>query len=243
MRRFRTFRDRDQAGFLNLFYSIGAKRLSVWDQHVDNGYIKRITDQDIRSCVVEIVSMNVNCTFITCPKNAKDQLAIKFPFRVSMLKYLKKYFTFENQVLDDMNTRRRFRPSNYQSKMRVKPFVCMLPMCLDPAWDPTQFKLSDFTGRAYGINYIETIRVSIFANCWIRRIYSSNCWYIEDEVPPEYRLIPRRRENDEQTCYISVGISSGHSDSALTISRFPRAVPDSSNVFIFADNSHVKISQ
>jgi hypothetical protein len=30
------FRDRYQAGFLNLFNSIGAKPLSTWDQHVEN---------------------------------------------------------------------------------------------------------------------------------------------------------------------------------------------------------------
>ena len=89
------FRDRYQAGFLNLFYSVGSKPLSIWDSHVENGYIKRITDQDIRSCVVEIVSTNVNGTFVTCPKDPKDELAIKLPFLVLVLKYLKKYFPFE----------------------------------------------------------------------------------------------------------------------------------------------------
>jgi hypothetical protein len=191
------FRDRYQAGFLNLFYSVGAKPLSIWDQHVENGYIKRITDQDIRSWVVEIVSTNVNSTWVSCPKDPKDELAIKLPFLVLVLKYLKKYFTFEIQILDDMNMRRRFRASNYQSKTRVKPFVCTLPMRLDPGWNQIQFNLSDFTRRAYGTNYIETIRVSVFANCRIRRIYFSDRLYTEDEVPPEYRLIPTKPEADE----------------------------------------------
>jgi len=31
-----------------------------------------------------------------------------------IIKNLKKYFTFEVQVLDDKNIRRRFRASNYQ---------------------------------------------------------------------------------------------------------------------------------
>lgn len=44
---------------------------------------------------------------------------------------LKKYFTFEVQVLDDKNVRRRFRASNYQSTTRVKPFICTMPMRLD----------------------------------------------------------------------------------------------------------------
>ena len=44
---------------------------------------------------------------------------------------LKKYFTFEVEVLDDKNVRRRFRASNYQSTTRVKPFICTMPMRLD----------------------------------------------------------------------------------------------------------------
>jgi hypothetical protein len=52
----------------------------------------------------------------------------------NVIKYftqLKKYFTFEVQVLDDKNVRRRFRASNYQSTTRVKPFICTMPMRLD----------------------------------------------------------------------------------------------------------------
>ena len=71
---------------------------------------------------------------------------------------MKKYFTFEVQVLDDKNVRRRFRASNYQSTTRVKPFICTMPMRLDEGWNQIQFNLSDFTRRAYGTNYIETLR-------------------------------------------------------------------------------------
>jgi len=72
-------------------------------------------------------------------------------------------------VLDDKNVRRRFRASNYQSTTRVKPFICTMPMRLDEGWNQIQFNLSDFTRRAYGTNYIETLRVQIHANCRIRR--------------------------------------------------------------------------
>ena len=97
---------------------------------------------------------------------------------------LKKYFTFEVQVLDDKNVRRRFRASNYQSTTRVKPFICTMPMRLDEGWNQIQFNLSDFTRRAYGSNYIETLRVTIHANCRIRRIYFSDRLYSEEELPP-----------------------------------------------------------
>ena len=84
--------------------------------------------------------------------------------------------------------RRRFRASNYQSTTRVKPFICTMPMRLDEGWNQIQFNLSDFTRRAYGSNYIETLRVTIHANCRIRRIYFSDRLYSEEELPPEFKL-------------------------------------------------------
>lgn len=72
---------------------------------------------------------------------------------------------FLAQVLDDKNVRRRFRASNYQSTTRVKPFICTMPMRLDDGWNQIQFNLSDFTRRAYGTNYIETLRVQVRSSC------------------------------------------------------------------------------
>ena len=110
---------------------------------VKNGHIKRITDQDIQSSVLEIMGTNVSTNFITAPADPKETLGIKLPFLVMIIKNvsyivnfkLKKYFTFEVQVLDDKNVRRRFRASNYQSTTRVKPFICTMPMRLDEGWN------------------------------------------------------------------------------------------------------------
>lgn len=82
-----------------------------------------------------------------------------------------------------------------------------MPMRLDDGWNQIQFNLSDFTRRAYGTNYIETLRVQvkmidisivfyyvyvlflqIHANCRIRRVYFSDRLYSEDELPPEFKL-------------------------------------------------------
>ena len=63
-----------------------------------------------------------------------------------------------------------------------------MPMRLDEGWNQIQFNLSDFTRRAYGTNYIETLRVQIHANCRMRRIYFSDRLYSEDELPPEFKL-------------------------------------------------------
>eukprot|EP00794_Sanderia_malayensis_P019169 gene19168-21090_t len=153
------FKNTFQSGFLSILYSIGSKPLQIWEKKVRNGHIKRITDNDIQSLVLEIVGTNVSTTYITCPVDGKKNLGIKLPFLVMIIKNLKKYFTFEVQVLDDKKVKRRFRASNYQSTTRVKPFICTMPMKLDDGWNQIQFNLSDFTRRAYGTNYIETLRV------------------------------------------------------------------------------------
>ena len=70
-----------------------------------------------------------------------------------------------------------------------------MPMRLDEGWNQIQFNLSDFTRRAYGTNYIETLRVQIHANCRIRRIYFSDRLYSEEELPPEFKLfLPIQRK-------------------------------------------------
>jgi hypothetical protein len=65
---------------------------------VRNGHIKRITDSDIQSLVIEIMGANVSTTYITCPADPKETLGIKLPFLVMIVKNMKKYFTFEVQV-------------------------------------------------------------------------------------------------------------------------------------------------
>jgi hypothetical protein len=168
------FRNTFQSGFLSILYSIGSKPLQIWDSKVKNGHIKRITDKDIQSSVLEIMGTNVSTSYVVCPADPKQTLGIKLPFLVMIIKNLNKYFTFEVQVLDDKGVKRRFRASNYQSTTRVKPFICTMPMRLDEGWNQIQFNLSDFTRRAYGTNYVETVRVQIHANCRIRRIYFSD---------------------------------------------------------------------
>lgn len=70
----------------------------------------------------------------------------------------------------------------------MKPFVCTMPMRLDDGWNQIQFNLADFTKRAYGTNYIETVRVQLHANCRVRRIYFADRQYTEQELPSEFKL-------------------------------------------------------
>lgn len=72
------FQNTYQSGFLSILYSIGSKPLQIWDKSsnypiysVHNGHIKRLTDQDIQSSVLEIMGTNVTTAYITCPANPK----------------------------------------------------------------------------------------------------------------------------------------------------------------------------
>eukprot|EP00792_Barthelona_sp_PAP020_P004489 TRINITY_DN2161_c0_g2_i1.p1 TRINITY_DN2161_c0_g2~~TRINITY_DN2161_c0_g2_i1.p1 ORF type:complete len:195 (+),score=28.97 TRINITY_DN2161_c0_g2_i1:39-623(+) len=182
------FRNQYQSGFLSILYSLGSRPLEIWDKHVQNGHIKRITDPEIQSLVLEIMGTNVATTYISCPQNPQDVLGIKLPFLIMIIKSMNKFFSFEVQILDDRGERRRFRASNYQTMTKVKPFICTMPMRLDDGWNQIQFNLSDFTKRAYGTHYIETLRVQVHANCRIRRIYFADELYDETNLPKDYRL-------------------------------------------------------
>lgn len=182
------FRNTFQSGFLSILYSIGSNPLQIWDKKVKNGAIKRVTDQDIQSMVIEVTGSNVVTTFITCPVDPRLSLGIKLPILVIIVKNLKKFFSFEIEILDDKNVKRRFRSSNFQTVTRVRDFICTMPLRLDEGWNQISFNLSDFTKRAYGTNYVETVRVSINANCRLRRIYFADRIYSEDELPPEFKL-------------------------------------------------------
>ena len=57
-----------------------------------NGHIKRITDPDIQSSVLEIMGTNVSTNYITCPVDPKKTLAIKLPFLVMIIKNVRTYW-------------------------------------------------------------------------------------------------------------------------------------------------------
>jgi hypothetical protein len=63
-----------------------------------------------------------------------------------------------------------------------------MPMRLDPGWNQITFDLADYTKRAYGTQYVETLRVTVHANCRLRRIYFTDKLYSENELPPEFKL-------------------------------------------------------
>ncbi|CAG9853825.1 unnamed protein product [Phyllotreta striolata] len=177
-----------QSGFISIFYSVGSNPLALWDKQVKNGHIRRIVDDEVKSLVLDISGSNVATTYITCPIKPRASLGIKLPFFVMIIKNMKKYFTFEIQILDDKEMHRRFRVSNFQSSTKVKPFCTTMPIGLSSGWNQVQFNLADFTKRAYGSTYVETMRVQVHANVRIRRLYFTDTLYTDEELPNEFKL-------------------------------------------------------
>ncbi|EAT37316.1 AAEL010658-PA [Aedes aegypti] len=187
------FRNTYQRGFLTVFSSSGSKPLEIWDIVTKNGHAKRVTDEELKLMSFELMGANVATTFMVAPKCPCPSLGVKLPFLVLLVKNLKKFFSFEIQILDDRNLLRRFRASNYQSATRVDNFCTVMPLALTPGWNQIQFNLADFTRRAYGTNYIETVRIQIHANVRIKRVYFCDRLYPDDELPPQLRLHPPLR--------------------------------------------------
>ncbi|KAK8965698.1 hypothetical protein KSP40_PGU015518 [Platanthera guangdongensis] len=63
-----------------------------------------------------------------------------------------------------------------------------MPLRLEDGWNNIQLNLTDLTRRAYGTNYVETLRLQVHANCRLRRVYFSDRLYSEEELPPEFKL-------------------------------------------------------
>lgn len=182
------FKNAYQGRFISIFYSIGSKPLSLWDTHIRNGFIKRITDYDINSLALEIISTTVMNTYITCPNHHFKSLGIKLPFICFLVKNLNKFFTFEVQIIDNTNTKRRLRFSNYHSHCKITSFIISFPLCLIDGWNECKINLQDFVHKSYGTIYLETIQVNVHANCMLRRIFFADKLYPDSEIPAEYKL-------------------------------------------------------
>ncbi len=74
------------------------------------------------------------------------------------LKKLRKYFALEITVLDDKGIKRKFRASNFQTYTRIKPNFCSIPIKLEDGWNMVPIDLEDFTRKAFGSEYVETLR-------------------------------------------------------------------------------------
>ncbi|CAJ1335921.1 unnamed protein product, partial [Effrenium voratum] len=170
------------SGVFSIFYAIGRHPLYLFKASVRNGHIRRVTDEDLGSAALEVAGNNVSTTMVTCPEQDKQTLGIKLPFLTMLVKNLNKYFTFEVEILDDLGQRRRFQASTFSTGTKIGTFSCSMPLRLDPGWNQLTFNLADFTKRAFQSNYVETLRVTVHANCRLRRVFFMDRLYETEDM-------------------------------------------------------------
>lgn len=83
----------------------------------EDGSIERVLDEELKSTALELKGVNVATTSIQCPKQNLGplrSLGITLPYMVFLVKNMGQPCSFEVQVLDSKNERRRFRASTFQ---------------------------------------------------------------------------------------------------------------------------------
>lgn len=189
-----------KGGFLTVFYAIGGNPLKYWKCQTQSGHCKRIIDEDLNSSALELLGTNVSTCLITTPVPPYHSLGIKMPFITIIMKNLQKNCTFEIEIRDHENQLRRFQASNFQPHTRTNMFITQMPLRLDSGWNKIEINLADFTHRAYGTRYVETVRIRVNANIRLRRIYFTDQLYTEEKKPREYRLfVPTRKAIDSNS--------------------------------------------
>jgi len=88
-----------------------------------DGTVERVTDEDLKSLVLDMRGANLATTSIRCPKRANPQssLGISLSYLVVLMKKMgEEPFSLEVQVLDSKNTKRRFRASTFQVRSSTR---------------------------------------------------------------------------------------------------------------------------
>lgn len=127
-------------------------------------------------------------SFISAPKKPCQSLGIKLPFLIIVVKNVNKPLSIEVQVMDDKFQLRRFRISSFRNESRVSNFSTNMPLVLNCGWNQIVLNLADFTNRVYQSNYLETVKITVNANCRLKNIYFSDRLYTEDEKPKELQF-------------------------------------------------------
>ncbi|CAF0979533.1 unnamed protein product [Didymodactylos carnosus] len=127
-------------------------------------------------------------TFITCPCSPQESLGVKMQYLNLYIKNLRRYFVMEIEVLDSKHMHRRFKISSFASRTKIGIFGTHSPLNWIEGWNRLSLNLDSFTKTVYGTDYIECTRLTIHANCRIRRVFFADREYKEDELPVDYQI-------------------------------------------------------
>uniref|UniRef100_A0A1B6FQH4 CFA20 domain-containing protein n=1 Tax=Cuerna arida TaxID=1464854 RepID=A0A1B6FQH4_9HEMI len=153
-----------------------------------SGSVKQVKDEDLKRTVLQLTGTNVATAYITSPPPPHNCLGLRLPWITLHLKYFNQPFSFEVQILDDEDMRRRFRFSTYHKETKLSTFLTTMPLKLIPGWNIVQLNLAEFTQRAYRTMYMETLKIQVHANCRLLKVFFSDRMYADADLPSGYKL-------------------------------------------------------
>lgn len=178
-----------QPGLLCIFDADHENPLKLWEKKIRSGQIKRTISNEVKGLVLEITSKTPMTNYINCPPNIKQNLGISFPFFHMIVRlFFSTMFAFDIQIVDDKAIRRRLRASTIQTFVDIQPFMCKLPLAMEGGWNHISIPLHYFIKNIYGTNYVKTLRVTLYPNCLLKKIYFSDREYCVEDIPKEFNI-------------------------------------------------------
>nr|CAD7444510.1 unnamed protein product [Timema bartmani] len=189
--------------FRPILFSLDKKPLSLWSKLIRSGRVKRVDDDDLHTKVIEIHGTDTKNTYISAPMAPMASLDITLPILVMLLKNMDKDLQLNVMVMDNHHFRRRFIIVCGDCKVSSRLLTCTLPMFLVKGWNRVQINLEEFTTKAFGTEYLHTIRVEVHATCRLRHIYFTNKMNHEINIPIEFRSRVVQSPQYPQNCLMN----------------------------------------
>ncbi|KAL3315338.1 hypothetical protein Ciccas_006025 [Cichlidogyrus casuarinus] len=179
-----------QKKFFTVLLASGGNPFKIWCPSCMNqdGSITRMMDEDLNCLVLQLVNQSISSGYITAPKMRNDTLGIRLPVFVVQVKSIANGFMFTLEVKTHKNMKKFLRATTCVSKVEMENNKAIIPLILKPGWNTVVLDLDKVCRVCYKDPYMTTERITINANCRIRRCFFSDRIYEDDELPKDYKL-------------------------------------------------------
>lgn len=169
---------------ISLLHSLDENFLHEVGRNLPNGIIKRVTDPELNSTVIELSGSNIQNNFLFLPKQPEDLVNADqhFSFLTLYIKPISKNMCFEFSVLDSNGIYKRFRLSTLTNIAKVRSNTCNIPLKLDQFWNKITLDLTELTKKCFRSNFQKFARFQINANVFIRKIFLSDQAYTDEKL-------------------------------------------------------------
>jgi hypothetical protein len=181
------------SGFLSIFYSLGTNSMEIWSDNTGHdGSVNFVIDGVLCSNVLEMSceAQNLPITSIQCPGTnlTPNTLGISLPFITFQMKNMNKLVSLEIEVKSHTGAIFYFQCANWTTKTSVTSDFCSIPLVLTSGWNSVTLDLQTLCQKVFGSGFSAVERVRVHGSTRIRRIFLSDKFPVESDLPPELQL-------------------------------------------------------